>query len=108
MRGLFAQFMLPAMLLLGGTIAGIISGSPAWGVVTGFALSALSAGWLVRHALRRLTKIERTARLEAGDDIESYAAIDDRDQIDHALRTVAQAAVNAERRRRDRTLLLTQ
>ncbi len=108
MRGLFAQILLPMVLLLGGMILGGLSGSLVWGVVAGVVVAALVAGWLTRRAARRLQMLERVARETSDIDVEPLAMLDAHDQIDHALQTVAQAAVTEERRRRDTLLLLTQ
>lgn len=108
MRGLIAQFLLPVTLLLGGTIAGVLADSLAWGVVAGGLLASLAAGWLAHRAVRRLQLLEQIARQGSDLDIDSIATLDAHDQVGHALRTVAQATINEQQRRRDATLLLTQ
>ena len=108
MRGLFAQFLLPVLMLLIGTIAGSLSGSLVPGIVLGGVLALLLAGWLAVRAARRLARIEQVARQDAGVDVESEATMDVRDQIDRALRTVAQASLNEERRRASASHVLTQ
>ena len=107
MRGMFAQFLLPVLLLLGGTVAGLLAGSLGWGVAGGGVLAGFAASWLARRAVRRLALVEQVARQDAGIEVGTYSTIDAHDQIDHALRTVAQAAINEERRRWHTSSLLT-
>lgn len=108
MRGLYAQFLLPIIAVLGGTIIGVLAGSLAWGVIVGGATATLLAIVLANHAVRRLNRIERAVRQDAGADLGDAMTIDAHDQIDHALLTVAQQMIKEERRRQAISQLLDQ
>jgi two-component system, OmpR family, phosphate regulon sensor histidine kinase PhoR len=108
MRGLIAQFLLPVILVLGGIFAGLLAGSLAWGIVIGGLLAMLVALLLARRAVRQLQLLEQLVRQGSEVDIDSIATIDPHDQVGHALRTVAQSAIDEQQRRRNATLLLTQ
>lgn len=108
MRGVYAQFLLPVIVLVGGTIVGALTRSPV--LITGMAgvLAVLLAILLARRAARRLERLMRVARQDGDVDVSAEATIDAYDQFGHALRTVAQQAVNDNRRREAESRLLIQ
>lgn len=108
MRGLYAQFLCPIVVLGCGSLLGVLAGSLRWGVVAGGTLAVGLAWWLARRAARRLERLERVARQDGGVDVDAEAETKVRDQLDHALRTVAQQGVNQNQRREAVLLTLTQ
>lgn len=108
MRGLYAQYLLPPAVLLGGIAAGTVAGSVVGGTILGVVLAIVMAGLLARSAGRRLRRIERIARQDAVLDLNNEAWRDVHDQIDHALVTVARQVAQTEQRLRAARQLLTQ
>lgn len=108
MRGLYAQHLLPVIVTLGGLVTGALLETVMWGAILGGAFGILLAGWLASRTIRRLEWLERLARKTDTSDIDAVAMLDAHDQIDHALRTVAQQAVNENRLRQADSLLMTQ
>ncbi|HEX5164690.1 MAG TPA: ATP-binding protein [Thermomicrobiales bacterium] len=94
MRGLSIQFMLPDFVVLAALVIGWLAGSTGWGVGVGGSLALVVAIGLARRAERRLEHLERMVRPDAGLDLADAATIDVHDQIDHAIRTVAQQALH--------------
>lgn len=99
MRGLVVQFLLPVLILLLGVIVGAIAGSVVWGVILGGLSAILAAIALARHARLRLEWLELVSRQDSRIDLEFEATRDDWDQIEHAIRSVAQQGIRLNRQR---------
>ncbi len=108
MRGLLAQYVLPVIVVLSGVIAGALLDVVTWGAIAGGVVAILLAVWFAGRAIRRLEQLERVARKADTSDVDAVAMLDAHDQIDHALRSVAQQAVNVDRLRQADSLLMTQ
>ncbi len=108
MRRLFSQYLVPTAILFLSLITGSLIGTAAWGIAIGGLLAIILAAWLAKRANARLQIVEQVARRDTGIDLENLATTPLYDEIDHALQTVAQRAINTDRRFENLSLLLAQ
>ncbi|MGH9175784.1 MAG: sensor histidine kinase [Vicinamibacterales bacterium] len=108
MRTLVWRFLAPVLVVLIATGVGALFGKAVAGVVTGTGIAILLAWLLARSAKHRLGFLEQVSRQADAVDIESTAMIDAHDEIDHALRSVAQQAIDERQRRQTERALIEQ